>query len=102
MCHPQTMKRDTLYVQVFAGDRDPERLPPEDWHPWINCKGDQQQTVLMAGHKFVRQRGGLGGDRLRVVVYSYWKGAPEHRPGCPMCVDKHELIFTPQTATATN
>lgn len=95
------VSKDVLYVQVHA--EKPERLAPDDWHPWTKCDGGQRQTALMAAHRFVRVRGGLGDDsRLTVHVYTYWKGAPTFPNGSPMCVDYLELVFTPQAAKAVS
>lgn len=87
---------DVLYVQIHTDK--PERLAPDDWHPWTKCDGDRKQTMMLAAHRFVRVRGGLGdADALSVHVYSYWKGSPEHRPGFPVCVDYLHLVFHAQT-----
>jgi hypothetical protein len=50
-----------------------ESLHPNDWFPWINCKSIDE-TVMLAAHRFIRMRGGLGDEPLTLYTYIHWPG----------------------------
>lgn len=56
-------RKRTLWVQCFERGNVPDRLRPDDWHPWINST-DQSQTATMAAIRFARNWGIARGDRL--------------------------------------
>lgn len=64
----------TMYWQVTTGlDQLPE---PNGWRAWTNAKTEEKELLIgMAAHRFVRERGGIEGDKtLPVIVYWFWSG----------------------------
>jgi hypothetical protein len=62
---------NTIYIQVQEGPEANERLCPDLWRPWINCKS-LDVTVGLALHQHVRNRGGLlpGENPLVVRIFA--------------------------------
>lgn len=72
----------TTYIQTFEG-LQPETVRPDGWRPWINCK-DRAETVQLAVHRHVRNRGGIGhGEKLTLHVLDYQEGTAMHKNGNP-------------------
>jgi len=50
-----------LYIQIIPrASNTPSLPPPEDWTPWRNAApGEEEMTVRLAIHRWVRNSGGI-------------------------------------------
>ena len=77
---------DTMYYQVH--DSAPTHLPDYAWHPWIHCTGeDIERLRRMVLNRFLRDRGGIDGERMTVFLYEHTSDAPRHSNGTPMTIN---------------
>lgn len=72
----------TYHIQTFEGEI-PDRIRPDRWKPWIHC-GEREETVALACHRHIRNRGGLlHGERLTIHVLAFKEGDPVREDGNP-------------------
>lgn len=80
----------SMYYQCH--DHEPTHLPVNSWREWRNAdKTPREQLRIMAVHRFLRDRGGISGDRMKVFLYEHDGKGPHHANGSPMCVISTEF-----------
>ena len=73
---------ETIYIQVQEGREAGERLHPDLWRPWLNCKS-MDETVGLALHRHIRDRGGLLPTENPLVVRVFAVPATDINNGHP-------------------
>lgn len=82
---PDMKPTDTMYYQCHA--TEPTHLPLDTWKPWIHCHGeDIERLRRIVLHRFLRDRGGIAGDRMTVFLFEHTSDAPRHSNGTPMTI----------------
>jgi len=75
----------TVYAKCVQAGDDFDAI---EWHPWINCKPQDDPEILrrMILYRWLRNRGGVAwGERLSVTVYTYDDSTPCYANGKPTC-----------------
>ena len=57
----------TIYIQTHEGPDAPAKFPPDLWEPWRNCVS-MEETIQLALHRYIRERGGVIPSEKLVVV----------------------------------
>ncbi len=85
----------TYYVQVKEGEKV-DQLHPNDWKPWLNCIS-LQETIDLALHKHIRERGGLKGITQPVIFNVFTVPSKEINHGHPHKCFCTVLLAKPST-----
>lgn len=90
-----------FFIQIKPGDAW-QPPTPDDFTPWISKEAGfgskESETVALAAHKFIRERGGILPDDppFTFTVYAYSDKDPTHPNGRPMTCRATTFVLHPK------